>query len=260
MIAPVTEPISRFTPQPRKHAQYELATRYNGIAFMPAEKVRAHIHTLTGMGMSCFTIARDAGVGYTYVYRVRDGVYETTSIRHGQAILAVTHHPTPRQQVVLAIGAARRIQALAAIGWSVPQLQTRCDLAYHAFTTLTNPANPTTRYRNWETIRDLYDTLSATPGTEGRPDLLRTLARRRGWPAPLDWEGRDIDDPRTVVVAQPWEPRTAMDEIQEAAAERARLVAELTDKGLSAKAIAQRLGITPRQVVRDRGASAVAAA
>lgn len=253
-----TLPTSTIPTVGRKHAAYEIATRYNGIGHIPTEQVATHIDTLTGYGLSHATIARDAGVQLSSVIRIAERLRATSKVRVATRILAVTWTPNPRQEMVLAIGALRRLQALAAIGWSQTAISDRTGVTRSVLNQLKYAR--TTSWETWVAIRDTYETLSATPATTGRLARVRGEALRRGWPAPLDWEGHNIDDPCVIVEAHPYEPKSRIDEIREAAAVRAERVAELTALGLSAKEVAQRVGITPRQVVRDRGATAVAAA
>lgn len=48
------------------------------------------------------------------------------------------------------------------------------------------------RGTSWLAMRGVYDELSSVPGESA---LLRGRAAARGLPAPLDWEGLDIDHP-----------------------------------------------------------------
>lgn len=248
---------SRQVPLGAKRAAYERATRYAGqpVLVDPAP-AREHVLELLDLRLTVYSIARDAGVSDEVVYRLINNITNRLRVRHAHALMAVTHHPNPRQVRVLAIGAARRLRALAAIGWSWKPLAEHTGINSSSLSTIINDGRTTITWQTWVTIRDTYETLSGTPTTGLVAERMRRTATTKGWPAPLDWEGHDIDDPRVTVVARPWEPRTA----KEVAAERAVLVAELTGKGLSAKEIAGRLGVTSRTVVRDRVDLAVTAA
>lgn len=247
-------PMSRIPVLGRKHARYEIRTRYNGVGFVSAQPVRDHINELRGLGLTSASIARDAGVHIKAVRELGDGDRETSRVRVAHAIMRVDFHPNPRQEMVLSIGALRRVRALANLGWSSTHIANNAKISVEVVQMLHRC--PTTGWATWSAIRDTYEALSATLATEGRPKYVRNLARARGWPAPLDWEGHDIDDPRVEVVAQPWQPKT----MQELLAERRAQVAELTAAGLSAAEIADRLGVAQRTVVRDRLEVGVAAA
>lgn len=247
-----TVPTSRLPKLGRKRATYERISRYQGSARVPAAPVAEHIQSLRELGLPYASIARDAGVQLTTVYRM--GRNPSTHIKIANAVTAVTHQPNPRQQSVLAIGALRRVRALAAIGWSHRIVAEHANVPVS--TVLQLHATATVSWPVWSAIRDTYETLSATPATIGRPSRCRGEALRKGWPAPLDWEDHDIDDPRVMVAAQPWQPKTMQDLI----AERRARVVELTEAGLSSAEIADRLGVTQRTVVRDRAEVGVAAA
>jgi DNA-binding NarL/FixJ family response regulator len=73
----------------------------------------------------------------------------------------------------------------------------------------------------------------------------RNRAARYGWAVPLAWDDDTIDCPDAKPDHGHGRPG--------AAAERARLVAELTAAGLSATAIARRLEMSERSVHRLRG-------
>lgn len=245
---------SRFTPQGRKRARYEMRTRFAGSpGYVPSEPIRQHVIELTGMGLPMASIARDAGCDESCVWNLHAGLYPTTRIRQATAIMAVTHHPNPRQQNVLAVGAIRRLRALHAIGWTWLALEAHTPGVSVAAMTKMAAANSrrvVTAWGTWASIRDAYERLSGTPATPGAAaNRARNAARRHGWHPPLDWEDLDIDDPRVT-------PETAeatwAEQRAQAKAERIAEVVRLTEAGLSSREIGERLGVTQRQVVRDR--------
>jgi hypothetical protein len=94
-----------------------------------------------------------------------------------------------------ATGTARRLQALAAIGWPATELASR--LGYtprQARTRIADLRHPTGRaYRTTaEAVARLYNELSGTPGPSSSA---RIRAHRAGWAPPLLWDGINIDDP-----------------------------------------------------------------
>ncbi|MEU4075476.1 helix-turn-helix domain-containing protein [Streptomyces parvus] len=143
----------------------------------------------------------------------------------------------------------RRLQALRTIAWSCDAIEIETGLRDDYINQLTNRPPTLLPYTMWKLFYQLYERLSGTPGGSTRG---RTYASRYGWGAPLDWEGLDIDDPRVM-----WQP--AIDPpppppptLRELSALRRVEVAELTGKGLTAAEIAERIGISERQVVRLR--------
>ncbi len=256
----VATPPSKFKPQGRKRAKYEIATRYAGVGYVPSEILRAHIDTLNGMGLPLASIARDAECTPGCVRNIHRGIWDTTSIRHAAAIKGVTHHPSPRQQIVLAVGAVRRAQALHAIGWTWQLIAEHTPgVTAGAIATMTRAGHERTicAWATWTTMHAAYETLSGTPAPESvGATKARNAARTRSWPPPLDWEDLDIDDPRVTVSPSGVETRTGLRERADA---RRQEVARLTRAGFSADEIAVRVGVTKRQVVRDRQAAGVGA-
>lgn len=90
-------------------------------------------------------------------------------------------------------GTRRRLQALAAIGWS-PHLLAR-ELGFtatNAVRHLMRTGRGKINTRTAEAVRHLYDRLSMTPGPSTRA---RNHARRAGWAPPLAWDDHDLDNP-----------------------------------------------------------------
>jgi len=255
IATPSRETRSSFKPKGRKHAKYEMRTPLAGLpGYVPSGPVRAHVRELADLGLPLASIARDARVHYSCIQNINLGLSETTRIRHARAIMAVTHPPNERQQIVLAIGAARRLYALQAIGWTFPTLATESGLTRDYLYNVTR--YKFTAWETWSAIRDTYERLSGTPSTTGRHQMARRLAERDGHPAPLDWEGLDIDDPRVTATRS----RPAVFTRAEKTATLRATVAELAAEGLNADQIAHRLGLHPRTIERalagDRHAAA----
>lgn len=243
--------LSRYTPQGRKRARYEMQTRYAGSpGYVPSDPIQAHIITLVDLGLPTTSIARDCGCALACIARIYRGAWPTTRIRTATAIMAVTVHPNARQETVLAIGAIRRLRALHAIGWSwrVLEHQHIPTVSHKVMSNLTRDhhGQTTTTWQRWAAIRDVYEKLSGTPGVDGSAQRARNAATANGWPAPLDWEDIDIDDPRVEAVRS----GAATVDMRAVAVERRRRVRELVEAGLSAQQIADRVGIDPRTVVR----------
>ncbi|WP_280505791.1 helix-turn-helix domain-containing protein [Nocardia farcinica] len=245
-----------FKPKGRKHAKYEMRTTLAGLpGYVPSAPVREHVHLLhDDFGLPLASIARDAQVHYSCIQNINLGVSETTRIRHARAIMAVTHTPNQRQQIVLAIGAARRLHALQAIGWTFPAIANEMGYARDALYRISRYRF--TAWETWAAVHDVYEKLSGTPCTTGRHRLARNLAERDGHPAPLDWEGLDIDDPRVMAVPS----RTTVPSRAERTAALRETVAELRAEGLAPVQIGQRMGLHPRTIeraiVEDRHAAA----
>jgi hypothetical protein len=99
-----------------------------------------------------------------------------------------------------ACGVRRRIRALAALGWSFPDLAAQPEMrGVHR----TVPQKLTRAEVVWADtaadVRRLYDRLSMTPG--GSAHAARR-ARKAGWLPPLAWDDERLDDPGYVPAEQ----------------------------------------------------------
>lgn len=104
-----------------------------------------------------------------------------------RARLAAGEHAT-----VPAIGTRRRLQALAALGWSQREIARRLDVTQaqvHLWATDTGPTFVLATTA--APIAALYEQLCMTPGPAART---RAYAAAAGWAPPLAWDD-DIDDP-----------------------------------------------------------------
>lgn len=90
------------------------------------------------------------------------------------------------------IGTARRLQALAAIGWSLDELTMYLGWPKGSVQNRRTARWPTVTRATADRVARVYDELSMTPGPSSRA---RDLAVRRGWSPPLAWNDDEIDDP-----------------------------------------------------------------
>lgn len=151
------------------------------------------------------------------------------------------HSPTDR---VPSIGARRRLQALATLGWSIPALAAVADAPVN---TLHQVATRTriTRATHAAVVR-AYDALWDRPAPETCKSerisarRVRALAVRRGWVPPLAWDDDLIDDPAAVPsgVRRRGE-RWSVEDVE-----------ELLRTGAAHVEVCRRLGTTPAALAR----------
>lgn len=151
-------------------------------------------------------------------------------IRHGR----ITPGP------VSTIGSSRRLQALAAIGWTLDELVPHCGLTRDTLRRIRSRAQ-TQMYRSTAArIRELYEELS---GTVGPSQIARDRARAAGWAPPLAWDDDTIDDPDAV---------PHIDEPTERRSKSAILVEDarwLLSQGESLELIADRFRVKPETLI-----------
>jgi hypothetical protein len=166
-------------------------------------------------------------------------------------------HGTREPLVVNSLGTARRLQALAALGWTLADLGT--ELGYNK----SMVGHLQTR-RHKQILKSTADRVTAAFNRlsmqVGGSDKTRRRAVREGWPPPLAWND-DIDDPRArpagsaargvvdeVLVSEALAGRRGERQLNRAEA-HAGIEAGLRMQ-LSAVEIAARLGISDRTVHR----------
>lgn len=178
------------------------------------------------------------------------------------------------QRFVPSVGTSRRLQALQTRGWTLHALGRHLGTTATAVMHLRDGKFDVTRVDVAERVRAAYDELwdvappSATRWERAAATRARSLAAERGYLPPLAWDDDLIDDPdarpyrRTHCRGCPILARYVDDKAvaRAVAGERVPLTRHelavahtmLSDLGLSAADIAQRLGTTKRTVVRYR--------
>ena len=160
-----------------------------------------------------------------------------------------------------AIGTRRRLQALAAAGWSAAQLADQLHVTRGAVAALRGTRQDRVLATTAAAVAALYeDCWWRTPPGRGR-DLTRTeaWAARQGWADPSRWAAQDLDHPD----ASPTDLVDEPDPVAIAAAvagrpvpltrvEQRAVAAELTRRGASATTTAAVIGRSARTVERYR--------
>lgn len=223
-----------------------------------AEPARQHLQDLNAQGYSYRVIANHLG---RYVAAITGIVYELNPGRgrkrrirpeFSAAILAITPDDlTPG--FLLAVGTARRICALNAMGWPTRVIADRLGVSCPRIRQIRQ--QQTVTQSTATAVASLYEELKGqdpvehgvVPGTVVR---LHRLAEREGWPDPLWWEDMGhIDDPN-------FDPATAEQELSrdEQAALRRAEIEHLTSFGFVPEVIAERLDMhvsTVRAIVHE---------
>lgn len=158
-------------------------------------------------------------------------------------------------------GTRRRLQALAAIGWSTTRLATELGVAQQRVSEL-QAHTARVQAQLAARVSRLYDRLwnvaLAWPGAAA----CRVYAAGKGYVPPLAWDDDTIDDPAAEPVGSLL-AAAALDEVAVTEAmrgrpvplnraERAEAVRRLTAAGYSSRQIAERLSTYQRKITRDR--------
>ncbi|MFD9950552.1 hypothetical protein ACFWYW_57510 [Nonomuraea sp. NPDC059023] len=163
--------------------------------YTDVEPVRAHVAELMRHGLAKTTIADLAGVSHDCVLDLMAGRHSRgLYVVNAQALLAVSFNLDllPARSAVGAMGTRRRIQALAALGYSLTEQARRLGRTVNNFHAVLG--KPKVFAGTARAVRDLYELLSMTPAPPSHgAKLARSMADRNGWLPPLAWD--DIDDP-----------------------------------------------------------------
>ena len=211
--------------------------------FTSTAAVREHVEQLLEAGMTREQIARTSGVSVSTLTRAFHVDRMSTS-----AAAAVTNVQPPEQHPALT--PARQLQALVADGWHLEQLAEAAGLSDRTIGKVVHESIAPSP-RTTAAVNELYETLKwEDPGDDAAAVRSRLRAERRGWAASntLDAPGADVDEVVVdrVVAGDPAHlPAHLRPEEQHAALRR--LAGTLTDD-----AIADRLGVATRTVIRHR--------
>jgi len=165
-----------------------------------------------------------------------------------------------------AIGVRRRMQALAALGWSVDELAAMAGISPRTADHWTMGAGARVFKRTFDRVDALYERLWNTPPTPTEPigRRRRTMALARAaehnWVLPLAWDDIDTDEtppiPDEAPIDEVDHARVALAidgiRLELTRAERLLVVEQLNAWAYPDGAIAEQLGCAIRTIERDR--------
>jgi Homeodomain-like domain-containing protein len=209
----------------RRRAKHrDAARRRAGIPqqhLVDAAPVIKHLRKLRKLGMSQQSIATVSGVPFATLtgFVWTKSVVARPKIRSeaAKAILDTqfTVEGLPDTARITSVGTQRRIQGLVRMGWSMGHLAHRlgCDIA--AVSALLR--RPRVTARTYRAVDALYRDLHMTPGPHEAAERWAIL---RGWPPPLAWTEKTLDDPN----GRPYGAVPVLDKAAQRRAEAVRLV------------------------------------
>lgn len=235
----------------------------------PSERAWRELDRMRAAGWSMTAIASATGIpfdGVSSLLEPRSRGRRIGQVRAWQII----RHGRPTEGHVGALGAIRRLRALAVMGWDTTTLAGIAGVPARDLRALRAAEYRTVRVDLADAVERLFHDLCMRQGPSKRSVTIAT--RRHGWAPPLAWD--DIDDPaeRPRGVTDPARGRSrgtgrSIDEIAVAramqgpaqtpdltTAERRIVVGRLVAVGCSSAQIAAHLGVTSRTVDRDRAA------
>ena len=176
--------------------------------WVDAEPVRAHVRMLAAYGMGLKRVQKLTGLSNSTLSKLMYGIEGRPPTRRvrtqtAEKILALQ----PRLEdlfpsaLVDATGTRRRIQALAAAGWTLNRIALQLGWSRWKVTGVLHRYERVTAASALQ-VRELYDRLWDQPcparNAQERDGIRRAVAhaRRMGWAPPMAWDDNDLDDPR----------------------------------------------------------------
>jgi transposase-like protein len=221
--------------------------------YVPTDKACQHVRSLLDAGMSIREIEASSGVNRTSI-RVMLGEFPGRPASKGirpkteADLLAVKVNlgSLPGGTATVdAIGTRRRLQALAAIGYTNAYLAGRLGAGP------TSPLQIARRSRvRAGTARDVAALYAELENTHGPSTRGAMNARARGWLTPAWWDADTIDNPN-IIPAGIYQYRAGGKLSDAADAPREARVHLLMESGMSRAAVAEVLGVPIRYVSRD---------
>jgi len=191
--------------------RYRRSKAYGKVYLVDAGPVRAHVQALQREGLGAERIARLAGVGLGTMNGLLYGFGGKPPSRKihpepAKKILAVsaTIDTLSSRAAMDGTGTRRRLQALAAIGWSMSAVARAWGKSPPCVIPLFTAER--VRVGTARAVRELYDALSSAPppyhsgSRHQKAAITRTkrMAAERGWRPPAAWDDDTIDDPTFV--------------------------------------------------------------
>lgn len=113
--------------------------------------------------------------------------------------------------LIPAVGVARRLQALCALGWSPADIGARLGWSKELVQQHRRPRSPRVSRQIADQVKRVFEELQGTPGPSVQT---KASAERAGWAPPLLWDEEAIDDPMARPVTQVVGRRRALDEVR----------------------------------------------
>ena len=187
-----------------------LAPRRADASLVSAARSRHILALLRASGTDLSTLTHTHGLPIRYLQALRRGAVGLVPRAVERQLLAALDDLAGTW--VDGTGVSRRLQALVAVGWTIPALCDRLHLPRNYVTKLMAGAscNGLTRAE----VCLVYDRLWDVPQTGPAAAGARRYAARQGWFVPMAWDDDAIDDPAAVPVVEPEDRPNLLDSVE----------------------------------------------
>jgi hypothetical protein len=163
------------------------------VGMVPAEPILKHVTRLREAGLSHRAIAEAAGIGSTVLDRLVRGEQSTLRADTASRLLTAVPQLGP-ESLVSSLGAARRLQALAANGWDASTLAGMLDTSGKQVRAWRSRRTQSVRLDAHRSIAALYRRIGDRVGPSVN---VRHQARTLGYVPPICWDDDgDLDNPQ----------------------------------------------------------------
>lgn len=265
--------------QAKRHRDRERAKLYGRYEpkFVDAEPIRKHVQELQEQGWGVRTIADACGAHRTQIRQLlhgrtpsemAEGRYpkpkHLTKISRATAerILAIKYDPwtAPDGSLMPAQGIHRRIQALAAIGYSLSWQANQLGYAVGNYISILD--RNIIQVKTARKIRALYEAFEMIPrqgivNTERYSiSRIKNVAKKNSWLPPAAWDNIDTDETPTMTVEKDIVDSVKLDlllqgfDVKLSVLERRTFITELANRNFQHMQIAEVIGINVKTVSR----------
>lgn len=153
-----------------------------------AARLTAHLGRLLSAGMTPESIAQAADIPDASLRNLLRGRTKTMNRGNATKVLSVRIPTEPGRGYLPSLGVARRLQALAAIGWDSPRVARELGCCPGRVETLRRGDRGRVHAAVAARVSQVYERLSMTPRVGWQANRARTIAAQRGWVPPLAWD------------------------------------------------------------------------
>lgn len=161
----------------------------------PVPVLAAHLAVLSESGLSQCAIARAAQVSQSTISNIMNGKLRSCLRSKGERILAVQPGVHDEISERSALGSARRLQALYAIGHGALAISSAFDINHATVSQIVNGRYQLINGSIAVRVQAIYRQLSRTPGPSKHAS---TRAKQEGWAPPAAWNDEEIDNPQAI--------------------------------------------------------------